>query len=48
MTKMNSLEMTAGNVFNLQEFEQDGIKFKQESLKILLVLFLAQLMMICC
>ena len=34
MTKMNTLEMTAGNVFNLQNFEQDNfeqIKFEQKS-----------------
>ena len=31
MTKMNSLEMMAGNVFNLQDFEQNKIKFKQRS-----------------
>ena len=29
ITKMNTLEMTAGNVFNLQDFEQNKIKFKQ-------------------
>ena len=33
MTKMNTLEMTAGNVFNLQGFEQNKIKFKQRSIK---------------
>ena len=31
MTKMNTLEMTAGNVFNLQDFEQNKIKLKQRS-----------------
>ena len=31
MTKTNTLEMTAGNVFNLQNFEQNKIKFKQRS-----------------
>ena len=31
MTKMNTLEMTAGNVLNLQNFEQNKIKFKQRS-----------------
>ena len=31
MAKMNTLEMTAGNVFNLQDFEQNKIKFKQRS-----------------
>ena len=31
MTKMNTLEMTAGNVFNLQGFEQNKIKSKQRS-----------------
>ena len=31
MTKMNTLEMTAGNVFNLQDFEQNKIKSKQRS-----------------
>ena len=31
MTKLNTLEMTAGNVFNLQDFEQNKIKFKQRS-----------------
>ena len=31
MTKMNTLEMTAGNVFHLQEFEQNKIKSKQRS-----------------
>ena len=29
MTKMNTLEMTGGDVFNLQGFEQNQIKFKQ-------------------
>ena len=29
MTKMNTLEMMAGNVFNLQDFEENKIKFKQ-------------------
>ena len=33
MTKMNTLKMTAGNVFNLQDFEQNKIKFKQKSVK---------------
>ena len=31
MMKMNTLEMTAGNVFNFQDFEQNKIKFKQRS-----------------
>ena len=31
MTKMNTLKMTPGNVFNLQEFEQSEIKLKQRS-----------------
>ena len=31
MPKMNTLEMTAGNVFNLQGFEQNKIKSKQRS-----------------
>ena len=31
MTKMNTLEITAGNVFNLQGFEQNKIKSKQRS-----------------
>ena len=31
MTKTNTLEMTAGYVFNLQDFEQNKIKFKQRS-----------------
>ena len=31
MTKMNTLEMTAGNVFNLQGFEQSKIKSKKRS-----------------
>ena len=29
MTKMNTFEMTTGNVFNLQDFKQNKIKFKQ-------------------
>ena len=33
MTKMNTLEMTAGNVFNLQDFAQNKIKFKQRSVE---------------
>ena len=37
MTKMNTLEMTAGNVFNLLDFEQNKIKSKQRSLEDLLV-----------
>ena len=31
MTKMNTLEMTAGNVFDLQDCEQNNIKFEQRS-----------------
>ena len=31
MTKTNTLEMTLGNVFNLKDFEQHKIKFKQRS-----------------
>ena len=31
MTKMNTFQMTAWNVFNLQDFEQNKIKFKQRS-----------------
>ena len=31
MRKMNTLEMTAGHVFNLQDFEQNKIKSKQRS-----------------
>ena len=31
LTKMNTLEMTAENVFNLQDFEQNKTKFKQRS-----------------
>ena len=31
MTKMNTLEITAGNVFTLQSFEQYKIKLKQIS-----------------
>ena len=31
MTKMNTLEMMAGNVFNLQYFEENKIKLKQRS-----------------
>ena len=37
MMKMNILEIMAGNVFNLQDFEQNKIKFKQRSFEILLV-----------
>ena len=33
MTKMNTLKMTAGNVFNLQGFEQNKIKVKQRSVE---------------
>ena len=33
MTKMNTLEMTAGNIFNLQDFEQNKNKFKQRSVE---------------
>ena len=29
--RTNTLEMMAGNVFNLQHFEQNKIKFKQRS-----------------
>ena len=31
MTKTNTLEMKPGNVSNLQDFEQNKIKFKQRS-----------------
>ena len=37
MTKMNTLEMMAGNVFNLQNFEQNKLNRTKEALKILLV-----------
>ena len=39
MTKMNTHEMTAGNVFNLQDFEQNKTKLNsnKETLRILLV-----------
>ena len=37
MTKMNTLEMTAGNDFNLQDFEQTKLNSNKEALKILLV-----------
>ena len=30
MTKMNTLEMTTGNVFNLQDFEQKKKKIQTE------------------
>ena len=33
MAKMNTLEMMAGNVFNLQNFEQNKIKSKQRSVE---------------
>ena len=33
MTRMNNLGMTAGDVFNLQDFEQNKIKFKQRSVE---------------
>ena len=33
MTKMNTLEVTAGKVLNLQDFEQNKIKFKQRSIE---------------
>ena len=33
MTKMNTVEMTAGNVFSLQNFKQNKIKFKQRSVE---------------
>ena len=31
MTKMNTFKMIVGNVFNLQDFKQNKIKFKQRS-----------------
>ena len=33
ITRMNTLEMKAGNVFNLQDFEQNKIKSKQRSVE---------------
>ena len=33
MMKMNTLEMTTGNVFNWQDFEQNKVKSKQRSFK---------------
>ena len=30
---MNTLEMTAGKIFNLQDFEQNKIKFKQRNVE---------------
>ena len=51
MTMMNTLEMTAGNVFNLQDFEQNKIKLKQrsfeDSIGISFVLIDADLLLIC-
>ena len=37
MTKMNTLEMTAGNVINLQDSKQKKLNSDKEALKILLV-----------
>ena len=31
MMKMNTFKITPGNIFNLQDFEQNKIKFKQRS-----------------
>ena len=39
MTKMNTLEMMARNVFNLQDFEENKIKFKQRSFEDFIVIF---------
>ena len=39
MTRVNTLAMESGNVFNLQDFEQHEIPFKQEALKIPLIHF---------
>ena len=50
MTKMNTFEMTAGNVFNQQDFERNKIKLKQrsfeDSIGISLVLIDADLLLI--
>ena len=47
MTKMNTFKMTAGNVFNLQDFEQNKIKFKQRSFEDFIGTSFV-LMLICC
>ena len=37
MTKINTLEMTAGNAFNLQDLNKTTLRSNKEALKILLV-----------
>ena len=37
MMKMNTLEIMAGNVFNLQDFEQNKLNSNREALKSLVV-----------
>ena len=43
-----TLEMRAGNVFNLQDSEQNKIKSKQRSFEYFIGTIFVRLMLICC
>ena len=47
-TKVSTLAMESGNVFNLQDFEQNEVPFKQRSFEDSIDTFLAYLTLICC
>ena len=46
--KVSMLAMESGNDFNLQDFEQNEVPFKQRSFEDSIDTFLAYLMLICC
>ena len=46
--KVSTLAMESGNVFNLQDFEQNEVPFKQRSFEDSIDTFLAYLTLICC
>ena len=48
MTRVSTLAMESGNVFNLQDFEQSKIPFKPRSFEDSIDTFLAYLTLICC
>ena len=48
MMRVSMLAVESGNVFNLQDFEQNEIKFKQRSFENHMVRFVAYLTLIYC
>ena len=48
MTRVSTLAIESGNVFMLQDFEQNEVPFKQRSFQDSIDTFLAYSMLICC